>query len=164
MNKDKKLAELELTIKKAQEQIEELKKPKTMFERGENGDKYCFINGKYKPLLTTDHHLCSDNIYYKNANYYLEKDKHIAERVAKYYQDNNWFIRKAIEFADGYDFVEGKDNWFVCFDLNSEQWDTCFSMLIKETTVIYMTEESALKFIAWLEEYKPEGNINEKRK
>ena len=157
MNKQQQLAELELTIKKAQQQIEELKKPKTMFERGENGDKYCFINGKYKPLLTADHHQCSDNIYYKNANYYLEKDKHIAERVAKYYKDNNWFIRKAIEFADGYEFVEGGDKYFVYWNKDVRKWSLCYASASKDPTTIYMTNENVQKFKAWLEEYKPEG-------
>jgi len=156
MNIQKRIEQLEQTINKAQSELEELKqetsKPKPMFERGDEGEAYHIIDEEYDVVDSIDTGVPLDDIRFKIANYYLEKDEHIAERVAKYYKDNNWFIRKAIEFADGYEWVKGGDNW--CVYINQYNYGLDAHQSTKVQTQIYMTRENALKFKAWLEEYK----------
>jgi len=157
MKIQKQIEQLEQTINKAQSELEDLKqeasKPKPMFERGDNGEKYYFVECTLDLEDTKERNQSMDDTLYNVSNYFLEKDKHIAERVAQYYKNNNWFIRKAIEFADGYEWKLGEKNCFIYYCKGkyhlSRQLDT------KNPTEIYMTEQNALKFKAWLEEYKP---------
>jgi len=125
-----------------------------MFDRVEDGEKYFYINDTFSVSHTNEDNYNIDNKLYDLANYYVEKDKHIAERVGEYYKNNNWFIRKAIEFADGYEWELGGDNWCVYIDAKGKNEVTKHASFNYNGT-IYMTKENALKFKAWLEECKP---------
>lgn len=159
MNIQKQIEQLEQTIYKAKSELEELKqqtsKPKQIFERGEVGDDYWLVGAELCLSKSLEANHPVDGMRHSCANYYLEKDKSIAERVAKYYQDNNWFIRKAIEFADGYEWVYGENNCYV-YGYHA-QYCIARHEVSKRQTTIYMAEENAEQFKAWLEECAPIG-------
>ena len=83
-------------------------------------------------------------------------DKAQAQACADYLKDRFWFIRKAIEFADGYEFGSKGNNYRVVFDAESIMWDW-LSNSTYNTNDIYMTKVNANKFIEWLNIHKPEG-------
>lgn len=151
MNNTKKKIE-ELKVKIAELEAE-LNKPKTMFERAENGGNYSFVGANFdvKSIGETKHPV--DDFKFKSTNYYL--DAQLAKKVAKYYRGNNWFIRKSIEFSDGYEWVDGGENYNIVIDVTCMVYLLCVVRNMKSNSGIYMTYENGKKFKAWLEEFAP---------
>lgn len=131
----------------------ELNKPKAMFERAEVGNKYFFISSRCKTMDTRESLQLFNNDHYNATNYYL--DEQLAEKVAKYYRDNNWFIRKAIEFADGYEWGDSGYSYCITIDTFDLEYRVVKLNHVKTIGEIYMTKENVIKFKTWLEEYRP---------
>lgn len=144
-------------IEKLQTELDELKaianKPKAMIDRVEHEGKYCLVNSELDVYESCEDGLIVDDKRYKHGNYYT--DKALAERVAKYYRDNNMFIRKAIEFSGGYEFNDNKGNYWVEVGVENNSYDVGYVKGYEIPNVIYMTEQNAEKFKSWLEEYMP---------
>ena len=83
-------------------------------------------------------------------------DKAQAEACAKHLRDTFWFTRKAIEFADSYEFVVGANNYYQSYMYSIGSWVTCSNSAYQQGT-IYMAKESAVKFCGWLNKHKPNG-------
>lgn len=145
---DDELEQLNKCLDKIKQQAS---KPKQMIEKAERGSKYYFIDGELLVRSGIDGGYCTDDNRYNAGNYYL--DKQFAERVAKYYRNNNMFIRKALEFADGYEWTKGNDNHCVGVGCGAYEI-TCFYDSYCPTE-IYMSAQNAERFKAWLEDNMP---------
>ena len=133
----------------------ELEAPKSMIERAEDGGSYFYIDYSFTVSRGDETNNPVDKCLFDMANYYLLQEIELAEKVAKYYRDNNWFIRKAIEFADGYEFVDGNNNYYVYVNKVTGSYGVNWSIGVFNPVNTYMTKENAEKFKEWLEEYKP---------
>lgn len=147
-NTQKKIEELEVKIAELEA---ELNKPKAMFERAERQFDYTYVDDVFSVRSFTERGTSVDDKAYESTNYYLGTK--LAEKVAKYYRDNNWFIRKAIEFADGYEWVTGGENHFVI--INQQNKYMVEDANCRNITDVFMSCENAQKFKAWLEEFAP---------
>lgn len=145
-------------IEQLEKELAELKKEllapeKPMFPRV---SRKCFTpdfnyTGKIIAYLWTS----AENVKNLNkANLAMPQEE--ALLVGKHLYSNIWFTRKALEFADGYNFAEGSENCYVGYSTHSKEWVATTSRYY-ETSNIYMHPWAAEKFINWLNKYKPEG-------
>lgn len=152
MTTAKKIEELRAKIDELEAQLKAESEP--MFDEIKFGDTYYFVGGRF--INTKDAYSVDsvDEERVKNNNAF--KDEKQAQACADYLKDRFWFVRKSIEFADGYEFVKNKHNHFVLFDTSINEW--CYTINNYENRgSIYMTKESAIKFCEWLNKHKPEG-------
>jgi len=87
-----------------------------------------------------------------NANAFTDEKQ--ARACGDYLKDRFWFIRKSIEFADGYEFRINVNNFYPCF--MGGKWTLAYSYISK-SNCIYMTEEAVNEFCEWLNKHKPNG-------
>ena len=150
---EKELAELKLKIEAEEKSVE------PMFPAVNHGDAYYLLSSYFSVLR--DYNLRDYNSEHSVDRYRCEAssaftDEAQAKACADYLKDRFWFIRKAIEFADGYEFGSKGNNYRVVFDAESIMWDW-LSNSTYNTNDIYMTKVNANKFIEWLNIHKPEG-------
>ena len=149
-------------IKELQDALTELqakvnaKEVKPMFELPKKGDDYFAVNG----IFNINNYIYGEDsedeklMAVNNAFTSEAQAKACADHLAR----NFWFIRKAIEFADGYEVVagDGAANYCVEFNHAGEAWELDYDMNFQRDS-IYMTKESANEFCEWLNEHKPNG-------
>lgn len=142
-------------IEELQKKIDELKaqceKQEPMFELPVAGDFSYYVESDFS-VKSFYIEIPASNTYSVNNFHYKDQ----AEACAKHFRDTFWFTRKAIEFADGYEFVAGAENYSAGYKTDKNHW--CFAISHSfQSGCIYMTEESALKFCEWLDKHKPNG-------
>ena len=153
---------LEQEIKEAREALEKLiakaeKKKESMFPEIEVLDRYYSVNGLGKVMAGKHGSSGSDEFYIQIGNAFPLSQKKQAEVCAKYIKDNFWFIRKALEFADGYEFQTIDESFYVYWSRYSNKWRARCALANVESTGIYMSEQSSASFIEWLNIHKPNG-------
>ena len=149
------LARVEAELAELKLKIEAEEKPVgSMFPALNEGDQYYFLVSRFD--VGTDENLGDDldRARCEVANAFTDEVQ--AQACADYLKDRFWFIRKAIEFADGYKFVNNQDNYTIVFDKMFKGWCSSTDSFYPRNG-IYMTKENANKFIDWLNIHKPEG-------
>ena len=153
---------LEQEIKQAREALEKLiakaeKKKEPMFPEIGKFEKYYFASGGGVVGNETNDNYPFDLNYVKIGNAFPLSQKEQAKACANYIKDNFWFIRKATEFAEWYEFRRGSQNWYLVYDEDDAKWSAYANRIFKSPLTIYMAEEDAEKFKEWLEIHKPNG-------
>ena len=153
---------LEQEIKQAREALEKLiakaeQKKESMFPEVRKFERYYFVSvGGVVGNETNDNYPFDLN-HARTGNIFPTSQKKQAEACAEYLKDNFWFIRKAIEFADGYEFWQGGKNWYLMYDCACRKWRILNYVVCTSPTDIHMSKEAAEKFKEWLEIHKPNG-------
>ena len=86
----------------------------------------------------------------KGFNYY--KTKEDAQKVADYYMQSEWFVKKAHEFQ------KETGTWFAIYLPIDQVWSTGANKYMSPE-VITMDKNSAIEFIVWLNKYAPTGGL-----
>ena len=145
---EKELAELKLKIEAEEKAVE------PMFPALSVNRDYYYMGSGWDADKDTFTRHGVDRARFDCGNAFTDKSQ--AKACADYLKDRFWFIRKAIEFADGHEFVNKGLNYKVVFDTESIKWDW-LSNSAYDANDIYMTKENADKFIEWLNIHKPDG-------
>ena len=155
MNKLQRIEEMEQQLAALKAEVE-TEKQEPMFPVIEPQQDYYFVNAVFA-VGETFYGCSQDKLKICANNAYPESQKDLCKSVAKHMADTNWFIRKAIEFAQGYEFKPNTDNYCVMFNKKSKEWIKSSHSILYVPTTVYMAKEQADKFISWLEKHKPEG-------
>ncbi len=152
MSTAKKIEELRAKIDELEAQLKAEQDP--MFDDIYVGDDYLFICSRFNVSLSNHigHELDEEKLKIANAF----KDKKQAQACADYLKDRFWFIRKAVEFADEYEFKRRNRNYYVFYNTGENKWGYDLNDDFNGGS-IYMTEQNATKFCEWLNKHKPEG-------
>ena len=107
---------LEQEIKQAREALEKLiakaeQKKEPMFPEVIKFERYYFVSGGGIVGNETNDNYPFDLNYARTGNTFSLSEKKQAEACAEYIKDNFWFIRKALEFSDGYEFRAINDSF-----------------------------------------------------
>ena len=147
-------------IKALQEALTELKakvaakEVKPMFEVPEIGSDYYHVSARsVVQSAQYDNDYWDEELSFAGRAFTSQTQ---AQACADYLKDNFWFIRKAIEFADGYEFTTGASNSKVRFDNCDGEWQRGVDTF-PQYGDIHMSERAAVKFCEWLNEHKPNG-------
>jgi len=154
MNTLKRIEQLEKELAELKEQV--VSKPEPMFEIPITESNYYTLctdiqSGRFQ--LEID---CGFDSGIQDSSPAIFVDDEECGKVADYLTKNFWFIRKAVEFADGYEFNKSLNNYQVYFDVENKIWNY-LSMRTIQASAIFMSQENATKFIEWLNEHKPNG-------
>lgn len=144
--------ELQTKIDGLKAKLKEENEP--MFDEINNGDEYYYLDMRFNIEGTTYNYPHIDDKQFITNNAF--KDKKQAQACADYLKDRFWFIRKAIEFADGYVFDAGTRNYYVYYEQEYKEWKIAFYKFLNNGS-IYMTKSNAFKFKDWLNKHKPES-------
>ena len=153
---------LEQEIKQAREVLEKLiakaeQNKESMFPEIDVLDRYYSVNGLGRVEPRKRDFFDSGEFYIQIGNAFPLSQKEQAEVCAKYMRDTFWFVRKSLEFADGYAFKQGSKNWRVVYGYVSKEWQISLHTECKDPSTIYMSQENASSFKEWLKIHKPNG-------
>lgn len=152
MNKLQRIEEMEKQLAALKAEIET--ESESMFPVINDGDNYCIMDNGFKVVSYTNDNDYYDRKFVSNANAFTDEKQ--AQACADYLKDRFWFIRKAIEFADGYEFADGGDNYSPVFDYNINEWILAYNSTC-DGSAIYMNGDSGTEFKKWLNKHKPNG-------
>lgn len=145
-------------IEELQKKIDELKvqheKQESMFKLPLNGKPFFFVGKSFSIGKCSYSSTYFSELQVKINNAFTDKVQ--AKLCAKHLRDTFWFTRKAIEFADGYEFVVGVDNFYIEHAFDDMCWVDSVNSRYQNGS-IYMNKESANKFCEWLNKHKPNG-------
>lgn len=149
----KTIEQIEAEIAQLQRDLEQLKNPpKPIIERTET---YNSINSFFETSCDSDDKTTIDDEYFSLYNYY-PADGVLCKQVANYLKRTHLFTRKAIEFADGYEFKKRGTNWFVYFCTTHGQFDKACRSMCNNPNTIYLDLESADALADWCNAHKRE--------
>ena len=149
------LEALKIKIAELQKEVDILEAdPIAVIERASKDQDYWLLNHCFESEGTEENKDSVDARHYSLYNYFTDKKQ--CEAVAKHIRESFLFMRKAIEFADGYEFDNITDNCAVFFDAKRKIFTIPWYRNPKSPTTIYMSEQNAILFAAWCNEHKKE--------
>ena len=83
------------------------------------------------------------------------KTEEAAQRMADRRKRIGIFENKMMEFANGYEFINDGQNWYISYLVSS--WEYQRSLCSNVPTTIYMTKENAEKAVEWANKHYPVG-------
>ena len=147
------LEALKIKIAELQKEVEILEaEPVAVIERASKDGMYWIIGEELVPMKTSDTSHGLDDLRFRLYNYFTDKKQ--CKAVAKHIRESLLFMRKAIEFADGYEFVVSGDNCWCEFEGGEFGHD--FTDEYQVPTTVYMSEQNAILFAVWCNEHKKE--------
>ena len=126
--------------------------PIAVIERASKDQDYWLLNHCFESEGTEENKDSVDARHYSLYNYFTDEKQ--CEAVAKHIRESFLFMRKAIEFADGYEFVVSGDNCWCEFEGGEFGHD--FTDEYQVPTTVYMSEQNAILFAVWCNEHKKE--------
>tara|TARA_R110000850_G_scaffold95716_1_gene200789 strand:+ start:115 stop:609 length:495 start_codon:yes stop_codon:yes gene_type:complete len=154
-SKQKQIHDLQLKVTQWQKQIEALEaEPREVIHRVIVGGAYYIVDGTFNTVHIKDRGDPYDTIKYASYNYFADEKQ--CEAVAKHIGESFLFTRKAIEFADGYEYEFNAPNYLCAFAYNANVFIIDHEWTFKNPTTVYMSKENAKLFTDWCNEHKAE--------
>ena len=149
------LEALKIKIAELQKEVDILEAdPIAVIERASKDGMYWMLNEELAPTETIDTAHPLDDSRFKSYNYFTDEKQ--CKAVAKHIRESFLFMRKAIEFADGYEFEQGWSNFWCELDGRECEFEHEYTSGYQVPTTIYMSEQNAILFAAWCNEHKKE--------
>lgn len=149
----KTIEQLEAEIAQLQQDLERLKsKPEPIIERQKT---YKFINSYFGFGSYVDTDGKEDRACFAAYNYYPDNCE-LCQRVANYLRKTHLFTRKAIEFADGYEYKPEMRNYFVIFNKDKDKFESVYDTTTYNPLNTYMFCRDSRNFADWCNEHRKE--------
>ena len=149
------LAALKIKITELQKEVDILEAdPIAVIERASKDQDYWLLNHCFESEGTEENKDSVDARHYSLYNYFTDEKQ--CKAVAKHIRESFLFMRKAIEFADGYEFEQGRFNFWCELDGRECEFEHEYTSGYQVPTTIYMSEQNAILFAAWCNEHKKE--------